>query len=83
MLASVCHFEVGVVLQALLDEVDMGRIALSCHFSLDVLCDKTSSLPVVNDHVYVRNWPPLLPQNVETESDDFILEMSREDDMDG
>ena len=32
MLASLCHFEVGVVLEALLDEVDMGRIALACHF---------------------------------------------------
>ena len=35
MLASLCHFEVGVVLEALLDEVDMGRTALACHFSLD------------------------------------------------
>ena len=55
MLASLCHFEVGVVLEALFDEVDMGRIALACHFFLDVLCDKTSTLPVVNDHVSVRN----------------------------
>ena len=23
-----------------LDEADLGRIALSCHFALDVLCDK-------------------------------------------
>ena len=82
MLASLCHFEVGVVMEALLDEVDMGGSALSCHFSLDVLCDKTSSLPVVNDHVSARNWPPLLPQLVETESDDSILEMSREEDLD-
>ena len=82
MLASLCHFEVGVVMEALLDEVDMGRIALACHFSLDVLCDKTSSLPVVNDHVSVRNWPPLLPHHVETESDDSILRMSREEDLD-
>ena len=44
MLASLCHFAVGVVMEALLDEVDIGRIALACHFSLDVLCDKTSSL---------------------------------------
>ena len=33
MLASLRHFEVGVVLEALLEEVDMGRIAFSCHFS--------------------------------------------------
>ena len=39
MLESLCHSEVRVVMEALLDEVDMGRIALSCHISLDVLCD--------------------------------------------
>ena len=82
MLASLCHFEVGVVMEALLDDFDMGRIALACHFSLDVLCDKISSLPVVNDHASVRNWPPLLPQHFETESDDSILRMSREEDLD-
>ena len=58
MLDVLCHFEVGVVLGALLDEVAMGRIALACHFSLDPMCDKTSSLPIVSDHVSVRNWPP-------------------------
>ena len=62
MLAPLCHCEVGAVLEALLDEVDMGRIALSCHFSSDVLCYWTSSLPVVNDHVSSRNWPPPLSQ---------------------
>ena len=41
MLVALCHFEVGVVLGTLLDEVAMGRIALACHFSLDMLCDKT------------------------------------------
>ena len=56
MLASLCHFEIGVGMEALLDEVDMGRLALTCHFSLDILCDKTPPLPVVNDHAFVRNW---------------------------
>ena len=37
MLESLCHSDVGVVMEARLDEVDMRRIALSCHFSLDVL----------------------------------------------
>ena len=72
-----------VVLETLLDETAMGRITLSCQFALDVLCDKTSSLPVVSDHVSVRNWPPLLPQHVATERDDFISGMSREEDLDG
>ena len=68
MLESLCHSEVGFVMEALLDEKEIGRVALSCHFSFDVLCDKTSSLPLVNDHVSVRNWPPQLPQNVATAS---------------
>ena len=41
----------------------------------------TSSLPVVNDHVSVRNWPPLLPKHVVTEGADSTLEMSREEDL--
>ena len=82
MLASLCHFEVGVVLEALLDEVDMGRVALACHFSLDVLSDKTSSLPVVYDHVSVRNWPPLLPLHVVTEgANDSALEAEIEPEL--
>ena len=67
MLEALCPFEVGVVLGALLDEVAMGRIALACHFSLDVSCDKSSSLPVVTDNVTVRNWSPPLPLYVVTE----------------
>ena len=61
MLEALCYFEVGVVLGALLDKVATGRIALACHFSLDVLCDKSYSLPVVTDNVSERNWSPHLP----------------------
>ena len=43
-----------------------------CHFSLDLLCVKTSSLPVVNDHVSVRNWPPPPYPHVATESANVI-----------
>ena len=68
MLGALCHFEVGVVLGALLDEVAVGRIAVACHFSLDLLCGKTSSLPIVNDHVSGRNWPPSPYLHVATES---------------
>ena len=53
MWESLFHSEVRVVMEALLHEVDMVRIALSCHFSLDVLCDRTSSLPMMNDHIFV------------------------------
>ena len=68
MLDLLCHFEVGVVLGALREEVVMGRIALTFHFSLDLFCDRTSSLPLVNDHVSVRNWPPPPCPHVATES---------------
>ena len=56
MMELLCHAHIGVFMEAYLDEVDMGRIALSCHFSLNVLCDKTSSLPLVNGQVSVRTW---------------------------
>ena len=58
MLSALCHFEIGTIMEAFLEEASIGRIALSCHFSLDVLCEKTLSLPVVNDHVSIRNWWP-------------------------
>ena len=35
-----CREHVGTFMEAYFDEVDLGRIALSCHFALDVLCDK-------------------------------------------
>ena len=28
-------------MEAYFDEADLVRIALSCHFALDILCDKT------------------------------------------
>ena len=68
LLDVLCHFELGVVLGALLDEVAMERSALACHFSLDLLCDRTFSLPVANDHVSVRNWSPSPYLHVATES---------------
>ena len=34
------HVQVGAFMEEYVDEVDLLRIALSCHFALDVLCDK-------------------------------------------
>ena len=31
---------VGAFIESYVDEVVLGRIALSCHFALDMLCDK-------------------------------------------
>ena len=58
MLSTLCHSEIGIMIETFLEEANMGRIALSCHFSLDVLCEQTLSLPVVNNHVSIRNWWP-------------------------
>ena len=40
MLELLCHAHIGVFMEALVDEEDLGRIAFSCHFALDILCDK-------------------------------------------
>ena len=39
MLELLFHTQIGISMEALFSEEDMGRIALSCHFALDVLCD--------------------------------------------
>ena len=41
MLGLCCHAHVGIFMEALVDEKDLGRIALSCHFALDIFCDKS------------------------------------------
>ena len=37
MLGLLCHAHVGVSLEQLCDDEDLEKIALSCHFALDVL----------------------------------------------
>ena len=59
MLCALCHFEIGKIMETLLEDASLGRCALTCHFSLDVLCERTLSLPVVNDQVSRRNWWPV------------------------
>ena len=69
MLRLLYHAHDGV--QALLDEVDLGRIALSCHFALGVLCDKAEvhrsegniiryQLPLVRASVGLSGYTSLL-----------------------
>ena len=41
MLELVCHAHIGMHLEVLVGEKELGRIALSCHFALDILCDKS------------------------------------------
>ena len=35
-----CHVEIGVFPGAVLDDKSLGKIALSCHFALDISCGK-------------------------------------------
>ena len=37
------HVQIGGIIVLFVDEIDLARIALSCHFALDLLCDKTGS----------------------------------------
>ena len=34
------YVQIGGIFVLFLDEVDLARTALSCHFALDLLCDK-------------------------------------------
>ena len=37
------HVQIGGIFVLFVNEFDLARIALSCHFALDLLCDKTGS----------------------------------------
>ena len=43
LLELFCHVQVGLRMETLVDEVATARAALSCHFALDPLCDKSGS----------------------------------------
>ena len=67
MLGLFCHTNIGIFVEALADEQVMGRIALSCHFAMDVLCDKSDTrcaqeqlqvAPLPSKWPY--DWTPLL-----------------------
>ena len=34
------HVQIGGIFESFVDEIDLARIAISCHFALDLLCDK-------------------------------------------
>ena len=43
LLELFCHVQIGLRMETLADEVSTARVALSCHFALDLLCDKSDS----------------------------------------
>ena len=40
MMELLFHVQIGGIFELLVDEIDLARIALSCHFALDILFDK-------------------------------------------
>ena len=41
MLELFFHAHIGIHMEVLVDEMELGRIALACHFAPDILCDKS------------------------------------------
>ena len=39
MMEPLFHAQFGGVFEMFVDEIDLARLALSCHFALNVLCD--------------------------------------------
>ena len=42
MMELLFHAQIGGIFEMFVDEIESSRFALSCHFALDVLCDKES-----------------------------------------
>ena len=43
MMELLFHVQIGGTFELLVDEIDLARIALPCHFALDVQCDKAGT----------------------------------------
>ena len=41
MLELFCHADMGLLVEELADDMVLAMVTLSCHFALDVLCDKS------------------------------------------
>ena len=52
MLELLCHAHIGVFMEALFDEEEMGRIALSCHFALDEFVFEEKAHPLLSLQTY-------------------------------
>ena len=50
------HVQIGGIFVLFVDEIDLARIALSCHFALDLLCDKTGSHDPTIVRGKIRRW---------------------------
>ena len=40
MMEQLFHAQIGGIFEPFVDETELARIAISCHFALDLLCDR-------------------------------------------
>ena len=43
MMELLFHVQIGGIFELFVEEIDLTRIELSCHFALDLLCDKSGT----------------------------------------
>ena len=43
MMELLFHVQIGGIFEIFVEEIDLARVALSCHFALDLLCDKAGT----------------------------------------
>ena len=67
MLELFCYAEIGMLMEALADEMVLAMIALSCHSALDILCDKSESRALVATESF--SWNQVIPRNSIDHSD--------------
>ena len=44
MMELLFHVQIGGIFELFVEEIDLARNELSCHFALDLLCDKAVTL---------------------------------------
>ena len=70
--SSAFHVQISGIFEIFLEEIDLTRVAFSCHFALDLLCDKARTkafrltpylapLPVVGVCFVLENTPQMEP----------------------
>ena len=57
LLCALCHFEIGKIMETFLEDVSLGRCALTCHFALDSQCEQTWSCYHNHCQDVFEKWP--------------------------
>ena len=75
LLSAVTNVFSGLVLDDMVSEVDMGRLALTCHFSSDVLCMEMHQLLLFLLHrmLHLRGLPTVRISKVKGHADEAMV----------